>query len=122
MLTPQGVMVLIDQAEQMVPWQATLNALLAQFSTNQEYRSYDLMTELTQRGHFTPQGAARTSLVPFRQSLDAYIESFHSRNGFSRQRMTPERAAAFDAALTTAVLPFCAQHDITGVMQWGRPH
>ncbi len=28
--------------------------------------------------------------------IDDYIESFHSRNGFSRERMGPAAAAAFD--------------------------
>jgi hypothetical protein len=32
----------------------------------------------------------------FEQSVDDYIESFHSRNGFSRERMSPEQADAFD--------------------------
>jgi hypothetical protein len=32
----------------------------------------------------------------FEQSIDDYIESFHSRNGLSRERMSPEQADAFD--------------------------
>jgi hypothetical protein len=36
-------------------------------------------------------------------SAEAYIESFHSRNGFSRQRMAPEMADAFDTAVHALV-------------------
>ena len=38
--------------------------------------------------------------VPIQQSVAHYIESIHSRNGFSRERMTAADAQAFDGAMT----------------------
>src|SRR3712207_7136062 len=45
--------------------------------------------------------------VPFRQPIADYVESIHSRNGFSRERMTREAAAAFDAAVHDLVSLAC---------------
>ncbi len=125
-LTATGLLVLVDQEERGVPWQSALNALIAQFSTNQDYKPYHLAEELIQRRHFIIQGEERTDSIPFQQPVDEYIEAFHSRNGFSRQRMTSENAAEFDAKLRAAVLPFCPNQKVTlqiiGTMQWGRPY
>jgi hypothetical protein len=39
--------------------------------------------------------------VPFRQTVEEHIASFHGRSSLSRQRMSQEQAAAFDAELRT---------------------
>ena len=58
--------------------------------------------------------------------VDAYIESFHSSNGFSRERMTPEQAAAFDTAVSNLVTPYCENNQmeiqVSGIVVWGKPH
>ena len=41
----------------------------------------------------------------FEQPVAAFIESIHSRNGFSRARMAPEAAAAFDADVFELLRP-----------------
>ncbi len=43
--------------------------------------------------------------VPMRQGVAAFIESIHSRNGFSRERMDPARAAEFDARVRDLLTP-----------------
>jgi hypothetical protein len=65
-----------------------------------------------------------TAPVPFAQGVAAYVESFHSRNGLSRERMGT-RAAAFDAQLTALVRPY-AQADqlafhLVAHIVWGHP-
>jgi hypothetical protein len=74
---------------------------------------------LREVGHHT------TRCVPFAQSLDDYIESFHTRNCFSRERMLPERAADFDQALRALVLPYCPSGVVQGenctTVVWGLP-
>ena len=42
-------------------------------------------------------------------SVDRYVEMFHARNGFSRQRMDAQSAAEFDAAVRELVAPFAAR-------------
>lgn len=110
---------------QNVPWSAQLAELIPRYSTNHEYAPYDLVAELARRGLFREVGRHTTSPVPFRQSIDDYVESFHSRNGFSRERMTPAAASAFDDALRRLVSRHCGAAMVRGETSasvvWGAP-
>jgi SAM-dependent methyltransferase len=108
-----------------VPWSADLAPLIARYSTNRDFRPYDLVTELTRRGLFREIGRHRTSPSSFAQSIDDYVESFHTRNGFSRERMTAKAASEFDELLRRAVLRHCADETVRGETRanlvWGIP-
>ena len=54
------------------------------------------MRELQERDLFERVGSRETEAIEVRQTLDDFVESYHSRNGLSRDRLTPEAAAAFD--------------------------
>jgi len=121
----EGLLAIVDRRSfDGLPWASALRPLLARYSTNQDYRPYDLIEELVQRGLFEEHGRERFS-EPFSQSLAAYVESFHSRNGFSRERMGEQAASEFDAALHELV----SRHDASGrvsgevstTLVWGRP-
>ncbi len=45
----------------------------------------------------------QTEAVTHRQSVEGYVESFHSRNGFSRARLSRQRAREFDDKLKALV-------------------
>jgi len=45
--------------------------------------------------------------VSFQQSIDDYVESFHSMNGFSRERMTEEATHGFDSEVRELVSKYC---------------
>lgn len=125
-LHPQGLLVLAVGRELVnVPWAADLANLIPTYSTNQDYHPYDLVTELTRRGAFQEVGRHTTRCVPFEQSIDDYIESVHTRNGFSRERMTREQASRFDRALRALVLPHCTrgfvQDETCATLVWGLP-
>ena len=74
---------------------------------------------------FEPVEEERTPPLPVRQSHASFVESIHSRNGFSRDRMTPTAAAAFDAEverLLAAHFPDRAvEFEVIGRIVWGRP-
>jgi SAM-dependent methyltransferase len=125
MLAPGGYVVIVERAELPMPWTAAMSELLVRYSTNREYKPYDLVEELKQRGLFASQGTRRTRPMQFRQSVESYVECMHSRQGFSRDRMTVENAAAFDAALSALVARSSAggqvELQVVGVMSWGFP-
>lgn len=125
LLTPRGVLAVVEDRETAPSWGAALGQLIAAFSTNRAYRPYNLIGELETRGLLRRLGRHETPVVPFRQSVDDYVESFHARNGFSRDRMTPERAAAFDRELRSLVTPFAPDGIITlhrtNEIVWGLP-
>lgn len=124
-LTPNGTLVLVGQETSPAPWDDDLQRLIDRYSTNRHYQPYDLVAELSARGLFRRVGERRTAPVEFAQTVDEYVASFHARNGFSRERMGPERAAAFDAAVSSLVRGHCPSGrvglDVVGVVTWGQP-
>lgn len=125
-LAPDGMLALVYGRDMRdVPWGPDLLALIPQYSTNQEYAPYDIVEELTSRGLFELVGTQRTAPQAHTLTVEDYIATFHTRNGFSPDRMTPEAREAFDAAVRTLVTPFAKDGRLTGVVQadivWGRP-
>lgn len=106
------------------PWEPAVGQLVSRYSTNRAYRPYDLVSELSLRGLFVEAGRAVTAPVAFEQPLDDYIESFHTRNGLSRERMLAS-AAAFDDSLRRLVAAYCPDGTVRGptraTLVWGRP-
>lgn len=96
-LLPGGYLAIVGHDTQPEPWFATLREIIPRYSTNKDFRQdYDMVEALEQHGLFKKVGEKTTAPVPFVQSVGDYIESFHSRNGFSRERMEPTQAEAFD--------------------------
>ena len=112
-LTPRGVLAIVDRDwDRVDAVRERLRPIFARFSTNRDFRPYDLLTELEWRGLFSKQGEKRTRPEPWWPTPDDYVECRHSQNGFSRDRMGRESAATFDEALRTAVLELCRQGTI----------
>jgi len=131
-LVPGGYLALVDQSTLIVdqnvlpePYYIVLREIIPQYSTNKDFEPYDLIEELEKRGLFQKVGEKTTAPVPFEQSIDDYIESFHSRNGFSRERMTPEQAVAFDQEARRILLKSHADGvmslQVVGSVIWGLP-
>jgi cyclopropane fatty-acyl-phospholipid synthase-like methyltransferase len=126
-LTPAGRLAIIDVDTAPPPWQPELLPLIQEFSTNQHYRPYDLIHELQTRNLFTVEGSGDLSGSRYRRTVDAYVEDFHSRNGFSRARMDPTRASAFDGSVRELVTPYATADGrlsltVAARVTWGRPH
>jgi len=106
---PSHRLVLVERREGPAPWTEPLQALYRRFSTNQDFEPYDLVEEL-RTGHFlTVHGTMTDRAQPFRQTIDDYVTSLHSQNGFSRDRMSLADAGAFDAAVRAAVAPYALE-------------
>jgi hypothetical protein len=124
-LVPGGYLAIVGRGAPPPPWAGELQRLIDRYSTNRDYQPYDLVEELEARGLFRKAGEHHTAPVPFRQSLDDYVESIHSRNGFSRDRMTPRAAAEFDAAVKTLVSRACpggtVEMQVASTIVWGWP-
>jgi SAM-dependent methyltransferase len=124
-LAPGGVLTIVEQRQTPQPWDSALSEIISRFSTNRFYQPYDLVQELEDRALFRPLGHVQTAPVAFTQTIADYIESFHARNGLSRDRMDPEDAAAFDAACDRLMRPFSQDGliamGIVGLVVWGMP-
>jgi SAM-dependent methyltransferase len=125
-LAARGQLILVERRlAEPLPWDPDLRALIRQYSTNREYEAYDTVTELETRGLIVVGGRAQTAPVPFPQTADDYVESFHSRNGFSRARLQPERARGFDESLKKLLTRFSPDETVRLPVQarvvWVRP-
>ena len=105
-LMPGAVLALIDNRCLTTLWDRDLSPAIARHSTNRAYRTYNLEEELTQRQLFRAQGRRDAVVFTFAQPLADYIESFHARNGFSRDRMTRDETKGFDSEVRATVAPY----------------
>jgi hypothetical protein len=125
LLAPGGVLAIVEQRQASRPWDSALSQVVTRSSINRFYQPYDLIAELVGRTLFHPLGQVQTDPVAFAQPIADYVESFHARNGFSRDRMSPEAAAAFDAEAERLVRPYAQEGllalEITGLIVWGHP-
>ncbi len=124
-LTPCGALAIVDVTVLPSPWDDDLAPIITAFSTNRDFRPYNLFDELTLRNLFRLGGERHTDPVSFSQPIDAFVESFHARNGFSRDRMDPAHAAAFHQEVRRLVRRHRPSGEVelgvVGVVVWGRP-
>lgn len=124
-LAPGARLAIVARQEAPSPWSKDLLALIRRYTTNRDYQPYDLVEEMTSRGLFQLEDGTETEAAPFSQSVADYIESIHSRNGFSRDRMTSEDAAAFDTAARSLIAPHApggmVALRIRAALRWGQP-
>jgi len=126
MLTPNGYLTIIhNQPETPPPWLEEVKKLTPKYSTNPEYRPVDLVEELETRSLFQKVGEKAAAPTFFRQTLEDYIESFHSTSLYSRDRMGPERASAFDREVRELMQRYCPEDAFemrfVGKIIWGKP-
>lgn len=126
LLAPGGVLAIVGRQVAPSPWAAALQEIITRFSTNRAYQPYNLVDELAQRDLFTTHGEESTPPIEMQQPVAEYVESFHSRNGFSRDRMTAEQASDFDEEATRLVMPFATDgmvtFQLTARVVYGLPH
>ena len=123
-LSRNGFLVIVERDLAQPPaWEPELVRLISEFSTNQHYRPLNLVNELEDRGLFELVERRQTTATRFRQSVTSYVESIHSRNGFSRERMSTVNAAKFDRTVTQIVAPYSRSDAITletmATISWG---
>ncbi|QSO54056.1 methyltransferase domain-containing protein [Alicyclobacillus curvatus] len=124
-LAPKGTLAIVSTGNGTTPWDDDLLSLIREFSTNREFKPYNLMDELQTRGLFEVDGSCETAPVPFTQPVEEYIEAIHSQNGFSRERMTKDAALEFDNRVRNLVSRY-TQHgalnlDAIASVTWGCP-
>ena len=115
----------VGRQEEDDPWRDSLREIIPRYSTNQDFEPYDLFEELESRSLFQVVGRHKTAPMHYQMRIRDYVEMIHSQNGFSRERMTAESAAAFDSEVTAAVTPFASGDEVslelTSTVTWGRP-
>ncbi len=113
-LSPNGRLVVVARGH-TAAWDAgTLDGIVPRYSTYRDFVPYDVLGELEEHGLFAVEGRQTTEPVPVSQSVDDYIEFWHSRSGFSRERMGEKEAGRFDEEVRRLVTP----HSIGGMLRY----
>lgn len=126
-LHPDGRLAIVWQTEGAQPWSEQLDTLRRRYSVKApgDNRPYNLMRELARRDLFRERGRHTTTPESFEQPIASYIESLHSRDGLSRERMGADAEAAFDQGVTRLLERPChdglVRLEITGHVVWGDP-
>jgi SAM-dependent methyltransferase len=124
MLLPGGYLALLDHVMVPEPW-SLLGEILPRYRTNTYARPYNMLEALEKHGLFQKVGEQMTGPISFIQSVEDFIESYHSRSGFSRERMGPAQAEAFDQEARSILLRTYNEAIITfqvaGRIAWGLP-
>lgn len=125
LLVAGAYLVIVGRVFEEEPWQEELQKLIAQFSTNQEFEPYNLVQELESRHLFLKQGEKVIEPQIISQTVTELIEAIHSSNGFSRDRMTPENAAAFDTTVRDLITSYNETDEVQTAVAtrviWGFP-
>lgn len=124
-LADDGHLVVLSRVTAPTPWNDDLAPIISRYSTNREFQQYGLVEELVTWGLLELVGEHRTEMIHFSQPLNEYVESWHSRNGLSRDRMTADAAAGFDREMQELVQPHCRDDLVElwvgATLIWGRP-
>jgi hypothetical protein len=124
-LVPEGYLAILHPKQDSVPWDKELKEIISTYSTTRDFHKFDLVTELEQLQLFQKVDTKTTRVIKFVQPLKHYIESFHARASFSRERMSKENVAAFDLALLKLVQPFVVhgtiELSVSAEITWGKP-
>jgi ubiquinone/menaquinone biosynthesis C-methylase UbiE len=124
LLTPGGWLAIVQNEQLPVPWGGELLPIIKRYSIYEKYEPVDIVVELERRHLFRKHGGTRADPVPFTQSIDAYVQSFHARASLARERIGLEAAAAFDAAVRQLVSAHTAQTvelQLVAEIAWGKP-
>ncbi len=125
LLRPGAVLAIVDEVESPQPWSESLRNIIPQYATNPGYRPYDIVSELEQRNLFRVEGRVGIDPEPYARTVDEYVESFHGRSAFSRAKMTPSAADAFDDHIRSLVQPYVQDGRLLlgagATIVWGAP-
>ncbi|MCI0577434.1 MAG: class I SAM-dependent methyltransferase [Chloroflexi bacterium] len=124
LLTADGYLVVLTIRSLPTPWDGRLLPIVQRYSTNQAYRPVELIDELVKRQLFDLYGLAQTLPEPFTQSVGDYVESFHGRASFSRERMPAAAAKEFDNAIQVLLREDnrdAVTLSVTARIAWGKP-
>lgn len=124
-MTAGAYLVAVGHGHRDVPWEAKLDEVIRRHSRHQQYdSSYSPPEQLAAAGLFEIAGNAETAPVPFRQSIEHYVEYLHSTSSLARELMSGQEAADFDQAVGEILSPHASDGmlsmTIVAKLTWGR--
>lgn len=125
LITPRGVLAIVQTREQHSPWGQELRDLSKRYSARAGSWHREMIMQIERDHLFQRLGEYTTAPMTQRQSIEEYIGRQHSRSGFSLDQMPKEQSKRFRAEALALLLPFADQDmltlEIVGHIIWGKP-
>lgn len=105
---------------------APLTEVIRRYSRAPEHDpSYSVSADLEQRGLWQILGTHTTSPLPFRQSIEDYLDALHSTSSLARELMSIGEISAFDDDVNRIIGPLAGSGGLldlrlTSTVTWGR--
>jgi SAM-dependent methyltransferase len=121
-LAPGARLAILDDPEQPEPWAAELRRIIRRYSVMRTWHQFSLIPELERLGLFVREGEVSTPAMPFAQTVDEYVASFHARSSLARHRIGNAAADAFDRELRALLGDrTTVERRVSGRIVYGRP-
>jgi SAM-dependent methyltransferase len=123
-LSTRAFVAIVERTWDSAPWRPALTPVIARYSTNREYRPYDLLNELSTRNLYRVVGR---QVLPGGVTADVerVIDALHSQNGLARCALGEARSRAFDDEVRGLLAPFVEDERIVipagAEVTWGNP-
>jgi hypothetical protein len=86
------------------------------------WHQFRLIPELEARGLFVREAEVSTPPMPFTQTVDEYVASFHARSSLARHRIGHDTADAFDREVRALLGDrVTIERQVSGRIVYGRP-
>lgn len=127
LLTPGAMLAIVEHSYHRPPWQDALLQVIISHSRHPNYDpAFSLPAELERRGSYAVAGRHTTTPTAFRQSVDDYVEQFHSTASLARELMPPAEAEAFAAEVRAVLGDYedgegYLDLEVAASIVWGRP-
>ncbi|GAA1649596.1 hypothetical protein GCM10009828_093490 [Actinoplanes couchii] len=126
-LSPRGVLAVVDQKYHDLPWAAELTPVIGRYSRNPAYNpGFSVTDRLSEQHLLDIRGQHHTAPMVLRQSVHDYVEQFFSTASLARELMTDAEATRFADEVTAVVDGYAAADGtllVTTVASvvWGSP-
>lgn len=127
MLTTNGHIAVVYNVFSPPPWDEELKKLRSRYSQTKStgFKPPQIVDELEKQGKFAKCGVKETAPIIYTQSIDAYVEQFHSRSDMARSRIGKEAADRFDNELRALVSGYVKgetiEIELHARVTWGLP-
>jgi SAM-dependent methyltransferase len=121
-LAPGARLAISDDPEAPEPWAEELLPIIRRYSIMRTWHQFRLIPELERLGLFVREAEVGTPAMPFTQTVDEYVASFHARSSLARHRIGDDAADAFDREVRALLGDRATiERQVSGRIVYGRP-
>nr|BBH93404.1 hypothetical protein KTA_16030 [Thermogemmatispora argillosa] len=123
MLTPRGLLAILNLQQQAMPWQQEYRQLRRRFADGPPALRPNLVAEFEQSGLFRQLGERQTAPLLMQQSIEDYIAAQYAYSSLAG--LTDRQRAGFEREMWELLRPFAQggrlSFEVVATITWGKP-